>query len=437
MLKSHIKPNYFATLSFLMAMTLTALPAKADQIFAYSDDLSSNFNLDMSQTRAKITGGRAFTADDSVSSDITSDVVANPSKAIISARLDVSNNIPSNARIIYYISNNYGQRWMQVNPGFTYSFDSIGNQLRWKAVITRESLLVGSASVDSVSLAYTVSDTLAVNQNNIYTSSGSNGSNALSLSNDLNSLVCNALARVGLGCGAVSSAPYAKSSSTIISAPTAVSTNDSNISNVSNGSGNNSALTATIYTAGEKQSGTDSVNLVRVNLGEGSRAKPGISVGQSEIYEIVGGKKHLIPTMDIFYDYGFKLEWVQDITQKQLDKFPRIKLMQVTGNKKKTHYFTEGGMIRLVPDKNVFSSYGDREEDIIIISKKEFNFYPQNQFVFLENPLNRDVFQIIQGKTKRYITPQAVKRLKIDSDQIAPINQTELATYKTDKPIVL
>ncbi len=424
MINSIIKPKYFATLSVLMAMTLTALPAKADQIFVYSDDLSSNLNLDMGQTRAKITGGRAFTADDSVSSDITSDVVANPSKAIISARLDVSNNIPSNARIIYYISNNYGQRWMQVNPGFTYSFDSMGNQLRWKAVITRESLLVGSASVDSVSLAYTVSDTLAVNQNNIYTSSGSNGGNTLSLNNDLNSLVCNALSRVGLGCGAVSSAPYAKSSSTIISAPTAVTTNNSNISNTSNGSGNNSALTATIYTAGEKQSGTDSVNLVRVR-------------GQSEIYEIVGGKKHLIPTMDIFYDYGFKLEWVQDITQKQLDKFPRIKLMQVTGNKKKTHYFTEGGMIRLVPDKNVFSSYGDREEDIIIISKKEFNFYPQNQFVFLENPLNRDVFQIIQGKTKRYITPQAVKRLKIDSDQIAPINQTELATYKTDKPIVL
>ena len=141
--------------------------------------------------------------------------------------------------------------------------------------------------------------------------------------------------------------------------------------------------------------------------------------------------------MDIFYDYGFKLEWVQDITQKQLDKFPRIKLMQVTGDKKKTYYFTEGGMIRLVPDKNVFNSYGDREEDIIIISKKEFNFYPQNQFVFLENPLNRDVFQIIQGNTKRYLTPQAVKRMKIDSEQIAPINQTELATYKTAKPIVL
>ena len=94
-------------------------------------------------------------------------------------------------------------------------------------------------------------------------------------------------------------------------------------------------------------------------------------------------------------------------------------------------------MIRLIPHKTVSESYGDREEDIVIISKKEFNYYPQNQFVFLENPLNRDVFQVLQGKTKRYITPQAVKRMKIDSEQIAPINQIELATYKTEKPIIL
>lgn len=239
--------------------------------------------------------------------------------------------------------------------------------------------------------------------------------------NDPNTLVCNALSLVGIGCGAVPPVAYVKPAPTTIPASTTKSTVSSD---TSKDSGNNSGLTAVIYTAGQKQAGSDSVNLVRVK-------------GQSEIYEIVGGKKHLMPTMDIFYDYGFKLEWIQDITQKQLNKYPRIMLMQVVRDKKKTYYFTEGGMIRLIPDKNVSSSYGDRDEDIIIISKKEFNFYPQNQFVFLENPLNRNVFQLVQGKTKRYITPQALKRMRISAEQIAPINQTELATYKIDKPIVL
>ena len=415
------KLKYFGILFILMAMVLPVFSAKADQVFVFSDDLSSNYRLDMSQTRAKISDGRAFTADDSVSSDIASDVVANPSKAIISARLDVSDHIPSNARIIYFISNNNGQRWMQVNPGYTYLFDSVGNQLRWKAVLAKESLLVGSAYIDSVYLAYTVSDTLAVNQNNIYTNSAYNDGSVLNFSNDPNSLVCNALSLVGLGCGTVSPSIYVGSAQTAVPSLINTTTNSNN-SNTSKNSGSNSSLTATIFTAGEKQEGSDSVNLVRIK-------------DQSEIYEIVGGKKHLIPTMDIFYDYGFKIEWVQNVTQKQLDKFPRIKLMQIKGNKKKTYYFTEGGMIRLIPDKTVFGSYGDREEDVIVISKKEFNFYPSNQFVFLERPLKRDVFQIVNGK-KRYVTPMAVERMKISTDEIAPVNETELTYYKTGSPII-
>jgi len=247
---------------------------------------------------------------------------------------------------------------------------------------------------------------------------------------DLNSFVCDALYSIGLGCGSGASNNYYSGtvgldnilgslfSSGLVSGDIPDNSSENNLS------GNNSAFVASIYVAGQKQEGSDLVNLVRVK-------------GGSEIYEIVGGKKHLIPTMDIFFDYGFKLEWIQDITQYQLDKFPRVKLMCIAGDKKKTYYFTEGGMIRLIPDENIFNSYGDREEDIIVISEKEFNYYPQNQFVFLENPLNRDVYQLIDGKIKRYLTPMAVKRMKIDAEQIAPINQMELAIYKIGKPIVL
>lgn len=243
-------------------------------------------------------------------------------------------------------------------------------------------------------------------------------------------MLCSA---VGLGCVSsppVSYQPGAAGSGSILgsifvgSTPVTdtVATNASE--NSSNDTSSGSALTAAIYTAGKKQEGSDSVNLVRVEW-------------QEEIYEIVGGKKHLIPTMDIFFDYGFKLEMVQEITQDQLDKFPRIKLMKVAGDKKKTYYFTEGGMIRLIPDKNVFNSYGNREEDIIVISKKEFNFHPQNQFVFQEDPLNHNVYQLSDGKVKRYLTPMAVKRMKIGWEEIAPISKAELDTYKSGPPIVM
>ena len=89
----------------------------------------------------------------------------------------------------------------------------------------------------------------------------------------------------------------------------------------------------------------------------------------------------------------------------------------------------------MIPDKKVSDSYGDRNEDIIVISKKEFNFYPQNQFVFLERPLRRDVFQIVSGK-KRYVTPMAVQRMGIRDSDVAPVNETELNYYKTGSPII-
>lgn len=374
----------------ILSFALLAGMAKADQTYTFSDDLSSSFNLDLSQTQAVLINGRAFIADNSYSSAVVSAIIANPSKNIISARIDANSVVYSGGTILYYISNNNGLRWQQVNPGYTYTLDATGKQLRWKAVIMRSNLWNQSAYIDSVSISYTTGSTVQTTQ-------------ALTAANDPEGLVCGVLNSLGISCS---------------TAKSTVAVNNSN----SNSGSTGSVLGATIYTAGKKTAGSDSVILVRIP-------------GQSEIYEIVGGKKHLIPAMDIFYDYGFRDNMIQSITAKNLAKYPRVKLLMLQGNKNSSYYLTEGGMIRLVPHKDVFDSYGDRDEDIIEVSKKEFNFYPRNQFVFLERPLNRDVFQIVDGM-KRYLTPMAVQRMVISDEQIAPINQTELAFYKTGKPIV-
>src|SRR3989344_7966730 len=142
------------------------MSVKADQIFAYSDVLSSTYNLNMGQTWAKVSSGRASTADDSASSGIASSVVANPLRAIVSARLDATDSRPSSTRIIYFVSNNNGFNWVQVDSGYTYNFETVGNELRWKAVIARDSQVVMSAYIDNIYLSYTVSDTIKVSQNN-------------------------------------------------------------------------------------------------------------------------------------------------------------------------------------------------------------------------------------------------------------------------------
>ena len=229
---------------------------------------------------------------------------------------------------------------------------------------------------------------------------------------DPNTVVCEALGRIGMGCGTsqgTTYVPYNPSASPTPSPTSSGNTND------------DSSLTATVYNSGAKGKRGDVV-LVRVK-------------GQAEIYEIIGGKKHLIPTKDIFYDYGFRDELIQNITVEELYRYTRVKLIKVEGDTKRTYYLTEGQMTRLIPDKKVSDSYGDRDEDVVVISKKEFNFYPQNQFVFLERPLKRDVFQIVNGK-KRYLTPMAVERMNIRGMDVAPVNETEMTYYKTGAPIV-
>lgn len=235
-------------------------------------------------------------------------------------------------------------------------------------------------------------------------------------------IVCNALNMSGFGCDTT---PY------VIGAykPKPIRLNYDIFSNTpvsstgSSTSTNNSNLTATIANAAAP---TD-LSGQKINL---------VSVPNSQdIYELVNGQKHIFPSLAIFYDYGYTFDMVQPISQYQLDKYPRANLVKVQGNST-VYYLTEGGLVRpVVNTKNIFAFYGDRNEDIITISRKEFNFYPTNQYVYQESPLNRDVFQI-GNAGKRYLTPMAIARLNIRFDQVAPVSKSELDSYKTLAPLI-
>lgn len=243
---------------------------------------------------------------------------------------------------------------------------------------------------------------------------------------DLNSFVCGVLASIGLGCGA----PQAVQNPTPVSTPIAQRPSTNQQANI----GNNLQASIANVTI-QRTVSDDAVILVKVPAINSVKQTLGLSTNDS-IFEIIRGQKHFIPTVDIFFDYGFDLSAVQSVTHKDLEPFPRAKLVNVYDDSKKTYYITEGHMIRLIPNKRIFESYGDREEDVITISKKEFNFYPRNQYVFLENPLSADVHQIVDDGTKRYVVPQVTKRLRIEQYQIAPVNKQQFDAYLNGQPII-
>lgn len=162
--------------------------------------------------------------------------------------------------------------------------------------------------------------------------------------------------------------------------------------------------------------------------------------GQTTVYRIINGMKHPIPTTEIFYSYGLNLDMVQKVSSQELAKHPIARLFIVAGTKEDKnpviYYLTEGGMLRPMLNDMVFYSYGNRKEDVITINPKEFNYYPKNQYVFVERPkLNRDIYQITGG-IKRYLTPVAVKRMNLGEYEIAPVNQTEFDAYPDGEPVI-
>ncbi len=55
--------------------------------------------------------------------------------------------------------------------------------------------------------------------------------------------------------------------------------------------------------------------------------------GQTTAYRIISGKKHSIPTEEIFESYGFSLSIVQKISQEELDKYPLARLFALESTK--------------------------------------------------------------------------------------------------------
>lgn len=163
-----------------------------------------------------------------------------------------------------------------------------------------------------------------------------------------------------------------------------------------------------------------------------------VSVPDSgEVYRIVYGKKHLIPTAEIFASYGLRSSIVRPITSAELEKYPRARLFIIQGDESaRVYYLTDGGFIRPMINDKAFYSYGNRKEDIIAINLKEFNYYPRAQFVFVDKPsVNRDIYQITGG-VKRYVAPAAVERMGIRPQDISPVSIVELEQYPTGEPII-
>ncbi len=151
-----------------------------------------------------------------------------------------------------------------------------------------------------------------------------------------------------------------------------------------------------------------------------------------KVYAIVGGKKHWVPSPDVFNSYNYNWDNIEVVSQSVLDNYPRIKHIRLSGGEK-VYYITESGMKRHVLNPDVFLSYGNNWDDIADVNQTEINAYQVSDLIRLDG--GEKIYKI-EGGQKRWIrTAEAFNRLGYNWARVAPVNQAELEAYQTGADI--
>ncbi len=99
------------------------------------------------------------------------------------------------------------------------------------------------------------------------------------------------------------------------------------------------------------------------------------------------------------------------------------------------YYITEILRKRKIPNMDVFHSYGNKLSDVILISESTLQLFPDVKLIHLDNEMPFRVF-LLENNVKRWITTfEALKRLGMENEPVAPVNLTEFITYPTGQPI--
>jgi len=152
--------------------------------------------------------------------------------------------------------------------------------------------------------------------------------------------------------------------------------------------------------------------------------------GRPEIYVVIKNKKRHIPTPEIFNNLGYRWSDIQLVTQAELDAIPRVKLVRAE-NDFKVYYLNQtpkGIMKRWLITPEVFFSYGNKWEDVVVISPQERDFYPSVNLVKLRNDPK---IYYLEGTTKYWIPSSEVFQSRgYDWDRVVIVNQIELEAYQ-------
>lgn len=154
--------------------------------------------------------------------------------------------------------------------------------------------------------------------------------------------------------------------------------------------------------------------------------------GEPEVYFIKNNKRLHIPSLEAFATLGYRWSDIIELGKSEKSKYSRMKLIK-TEDSPKIYYLTESGMKRHITNPQIFLSYNNKWEDVVVIKKEQLDFYPDNNLI--RGIGDYRVYKLENGKKRWIKNGEAFQALGFDWSKIAPVNQTELNAYPDGETI--
>jgi hypothetical protein len=110
----------------------------------------------------------------------------------------------------------------------------------------------------------------------------------------------------------------------------------------------------------------------------------------------------------------------------------RVKLMRSVSSPK-VYYITEKGFKRWIPTAAVFLSYGNKWQDVVLVSQSQLDAIPDDLLIKL--PASPKIYKLENNKKRWVSNIIAFNKNGFSWDMVASVNQTELNYYATGLPI--
>ncbi len=160
------------------------------------------------------------------------------------------------------------------------------------------------------------------------------------------------------------------------------------------------------------------------------------------IWRIIGGKKYIVPTVNVFNVYGF--DWNKVVTEYNpdiIDAYPDVDLVM---EKEGTKVYQLVGCLgrncngptrkHWIPSTELFAGYELSQDEIVEVSKEEIDSYPRISLITVSD--SNDIYYLTEEGQKRLIpSPEIFASHEYDWRDVLFISNDELIKYPKGEPI--